>query len=89
MQSFVLLKNAPTPSSSSSSSFEAPPLPALPLKAGTKIAVLGIAFNITRIVMYAPHCARARVVTAAAGPQAIAREGLLEDYAGQGLGVRV
>ena len=49
LQSFVLLKNAPPPSALSSAA------PVLPLKLGTKIAVVG--------------------------PQAIAREGLLEDYA--------
>ncbi len=50
LQSFVLLKNGPPPSTSSKES-----VPVLPLKIGSKIAVLG--------------------------PQAVAREGLLEDYA--------
>jgi beta-glucosidase-like glycosyl hydrolase len=53
LQSFVLLKNGPPPSTSSASVKESVPL--LPLKIGSKIAVLG--------------------------PQAVAREGLLEDYA--------
>ena len=53
LQSFVLLKNGPPPSTSSTSFKES--VPVLPLKIGSKIAVLG--------------------------PQAVAREGLLEDYA--------
>ena len=53
LQSFVLLKNGPPPSSSLPPSLA--PSNLLPLKVGTRIAVLG--------------------------PQAIAREGLLEDYA--------